>query len=304
MAKLLWLRSSQNGLHTGSEGLNLIGAGLMTEGLVGRAAKEDEDEDDDVDGTIMSELGLSPQTELGSIILTPTPGAPVAVIETVRRPRVWGVEDARGGDDAPSLLGGGGLSPCIKGGDGEALIEILLELASAVDEGEKRPSLGCKLDGVGSEPGDVGGWHTSLGLKGDIAGGWNNSAGIRTAAAVVIGLDICDERYESNLWLTLASTPGVFIRKEVASWAQDEYPVWKRRSSSMGFLVLRHLACCILCRCRTVSSRMSAFSSLDTFSPWAWSAAVIMSLSSSRHLLILARRLRSRSGFMIWKVTK
>ena len=46
MAKLLWLRSSQNGLHTGSEGLNLIGAGLMTEGLVGRAAKEDEDEDD------------------------------------------------------------------------------------------------------------------------------------------------------------------------------------------------------------------------------------------------------------------
>ena len=60
----------------------------MTEGLVGRAAKEDEDEDDDVDGTIMSELGLSPQTELGSIILTPTPGAPVAVIETVRRPRV------------------------------------------------------------------------------------------------------------------------------------------------------------------------------------------------------------------------
>jgi hypothetical protein len=61
-------------------------------------------------------------------------------------------------------------------------------------------------------------------LKGDIAAGWYISGGIRgwTAAAVVIGLDICDERYDSNLWLTVTSTPGVFIRKDVASCAQEE----------------------------------------------------------------------------------
>ena len=60
-------------------------------------------------------------------------------------------------------------------------------------------------------------------------------------------------------------------------------------------------ACCILCKCLTVSSRMSAFSSLDTFSPCACKAAVMMSLSSSRHLLIRARRFLSSKGFIIWK---
>lgn len=59
-------------------------------------------------------------------------------------------------------------------------------------------------------------------------------------------------------------------------------------------------ACCILCKCLTVSSRMSAFSSLDTFSPCACKAAVMMSLSSSRHLLIRARRFLSSKGFIIF----
>jgi hypothetical protein len=53
-----------------------------------------------------------------------------------------------------------------------------------------------------------------------------------------------------------------------------------------------------LCRWRTVSSRMSAFSSLLTFSPSAWRDDTIRSFSSSRHLFILARRLRSSIGFM------
>lgn len=59
-------------------------------------------------------------------------------------------------------------------------------------------------------------------------------------------------------------------------------------------------ACCILCKCLTVSSRISAFSNLDTFSPCACKAAVMMSLSSSRHLLIRARRFLSSRGFIIF----
>ena len=55
-----------------------------------------------------------------------------------------------------------------------------------------------------------------------------------------------------------------------------------------------------LCKCFTVSSRMSAFSSLETFSPSAWRATVMMSFNSSRHLLILARLFLSRSGFVIF----
>jgi len=45
---------------------------------------------------------------------------------------------------------------------------------------------------------------------------------------------------------------------------------------------------------------MSAFSSLETFSPSACSATVMMSFSSSKHLLILARLFLSSKGFVIF----
>ena len=56
-----------------------------------------------------------------------------------------------------------------------------------------------------------------------------------------------------------------------------------------------------LCKWRTVNSKTSAFSNLVKFSPSDARAELINSLSSSRHRLIRARRLRSSIGFITLK---
>lgn len=108
------------------------------------------------------------------------------------------------------------------------------------------------------------------------------------------------DKWDKSRWLTRTSTPGEDRRNVAASCAQEEYPAWNFWRSSKGFLANNRRPWFILCKCLTVNSRMSAFSSLDTFSPSACSATVMMSFSSSRHLLILARRFLSRSGFVIF----
>ena len=71
--------------------------------------------------------------------------------------------------------------------------------------------------------------------------------------------------------------------------------------SSTGLLFRTSLCAWLsFCRCLTVSSRMSAFSSFDTFSPSACRHPVMMSLSSSRQALILALLFRSRRGLVIF----
>uniref|UniRef100_A0A8W7P5E5 Uncharacterized protein n=1 Tax=Anopheles coluzzii TaxID=1518534 RepID=A0A8W7P5E5_ANOCL len=99
---------------------------------------------------------------------------------------------------------------------------------------------------------------------------------------------------------SLMSTPGVEARQRDTSLAAWVNPARKRSASSTGFAAKR---CCrrSLCRWRTVSSRMSAFSSLATFSPSDCSADTISSFSSSRQRLMRARRFRSSIGFITFR---
>lgn len=103
-----------------------------------------------------------------------------------------------------------------------------------------------------------------------------------------------------NLVPKATSTPGVAARQRLTSLAQCVYPALNRSASITGFAERR---CCLwsLWRWRTVNSRMSAFSNLATFSPSPANAVTIRSFSSSKHRLILARRLRSSIGFITCK---
>uniref|UniRef100_A0A182ITU6 Uncharacterized protein n=1 Tax=Anopheles atroparvus TaxID=41427 RepID=A0A182ITU6_ANOAO len=99
---------------------------------------------------------------------------------------------------------------------------------------------------------------------------------------------------------SLMSTPGVEARQRETSLAACVNPA-RKRSASMTGLAARRCWRRSLCRWRTVSSRMSAFSSLATFSPSDCSADTISSFSSSRQRLMRARRLRSSIGFITFR---
>ena len=116
---------------------------------------------------------------------------------------------------------------------------------------------------------------------------------------------------EFNLWPRwvisfvprATSTPGVAAKHRLTSLAQCVYPALNRSASITGFAE-RRCCLCSLWRWRTVNSRMSAFSSFATFSPSPAKAVTIRSLSSSKHRLIRARRLRSSIGFITCKLKK
>lgn len=99
------------------------------------------------------------------------------------------------------------------------------------------------------------------------------------------------------------STPGIEAKHFDTSLAQVVNPA-RNLSASITGLAASFFWLFSFCRWDTVSSRISAFSNLETFSPSVARAETIKSFNSSKHRLILARRFRSNIGFITLRYCK
>lgn len=96
---------------------------------------------------------------------------------------------------------------------------------------------------------------------------------------------------------TVSAGAGVVINC-VTSWAHCENPARNLSAYDCSCGIISWFWRFRLCRYLTVNSRISAFSSLETFSPSLCRAVTIISFNSSRHRLMRALLFLSSIGFI------